>query len=128
MTKDEWKRVQEALTSLMNKVELKIDGYDITVCLLRVSAYKNSIALYVNGVFKGKWLMEDCEERRRFVQMRKRSIFTAKDVKGLSKKAQKEMLSKKIEYYQNMWTSFGGLRGHLTRNNESIELVSISFE
>lgn len=36
MTKEEWKQAEEALTHFFHPVELKVDGYDITLILERV--------------------------------------------------------------------------------------------
>ena len=130
MTKQEWQRVQKALMDINNKVVLNIDGYEVTVVLVRVSTMKNAIAIYVNGHFKGKWLIEDCDERRRFVQKRTKSLYTSKELIkiGIHKKEHKNYLKQKYQYYKTHWESFGGLRGHLIRNNESIELVEIAWE
>ena len=130
MTTEEWSRVRKALTQLGNIVTMKIDGYKVQVQLERISTYRNAIAIYVDGTFKGKWLTEDCEERRRFIQMRKKSLWTPKKLKelGISKKEQKKWLAEKYVYYQPTWTSFGALRGHLIGNNENIELMKISWE
>lgn len=128
MTKSEWERMHKALTSLMNAVKLKVDGYEVSFALVRVGTYKNAIVVYVNDVFKGKWLCEDCEERRRFIQKREKSLYKQSEVKKLPKKMQKEMLSRKYEYYQTHWTSFGALKKHLLENNEEIELISIGWE
>ena len=43
MTKEEWKQAEEALTHFFHPVELKVDGYDITLILERVSVYQNKI-------------------------------------------------------------------------------------
>lgn len=128
MSKDEWKRVQKALKSLTNIVKLEIDGYEVALVLVRVGTYKNAIAIYVNGVFQGKWLVEDCEERRRFIQKRERCLYKQSEVKKLPKKMQKEMLSRKYEYFQSHWSSFGALKKHLLENNENIEPIRIGFE
>lgn len=68
MTKEEWKRVEEALTHFFHPVDLKADGYDVTLILERVGAYQNKIMVYIGGEFRGQWMAEDCEERRRFLQ------------------------------------------------------------
>lgn len=111
----------------MNTVKLEIDGYEVTLVLMRIGTYKNAIGIFVNGVFEGKWLVEDCEERKRFIQKRERSLYKQSEVKKLPKKMQREMLSKKYEYYRSHWSSFGTLKKHLTENNESIELISIGL-
>ena len=45
MTKEEWKQAEEALTHFFHPVELKVDGYDITLILERVGVYQNKICL-----------------------------------------------------------------------------------
>ncbi|MBQ7232790.1 MAG: hypothetical protein IJX07_06195 [Bacillales bacterium] len=130
MTKEEWKQVSEAAESLFRCSVLNVDGYELTICLVRVSAYKNAIAIYVNGVFKDKWLADDCEERKRFVQRRKRRLITGKEyakmVRGMKKKDKEDFDKRNIyEVYQTHWSSFGALKKHLIANNESIELIKI---
>lgn len=126
MTKEEWEQVKKTLESLFHMANLKIDGYDVSLCLQRTSTYKNSIVVYVNGVLKGEWLGKDCEERRRFLQKREHSVLSAKEkakLKKFSKKFQKEF-DRKYSVYYPYWTSFGSLKKHLIENNERIELVS----
>lgn len=71
MTKEEWKQAEDALTHFFHPVELKVDGYDITLILERVGVYQNKIMVYIGGEFRGQWMAEDCEERRRFLQEQK---------------------------------------------------------
>ena len=130
MTKEEWTQSQEALKSLYHTVNLKVDGYEVAIMLQRVSTYKNAISIYIGGVFKGAWLVDDCEERRRFVQKKEQYIFPPKKraelKKGLSKREQKQLdIDRKYTIYRSHWSSFGALKKHLTNNNKSIELVSI---
>lgn len=132
MTKEQWKQVENAAVDLYSTVYLKVDGYDVAFKLVRVSAYKNEIAIWVGGVFKGEWLGKDCEERRRFCQKRERSLLSAKqkaDFKKLPKKQQKDLLNRyhslTYEWYEPYWSSFGALKRHLLANNKSVELVKI---
>lgn len=112
----------------MNTVKLKIDGYEVALVLVRVGTYKNAIAIFVNGVFEEKWLMEDCEERRRFYQKCERALYKQSEVKKFSKKMQKELRNRKYEFYRSHWLSFVSLKRHLIQHNETIELISIGFE
>lgn len=131
MTKEGWKKVEEAATNFFSTVYLKADEYDIAFKLVRVSAYKNEIAIYIGEVFKGEWLTKDCEERRRFCQKKVHSLLTPKGktyLKKLSKKKQKEFMEKyptQYEEFSPYWSSFGALKKHLIANNQNIELVKI---
>ena len=132
MTTEEWEKVRKAVEGFYPPTILKIDGYDVSLRMVRIGAYRNAIVLYVGGVFEGKWLAEDCEERRRFCQKKVRSLLTPKGrtyLKRLSKKRQKEFTEKyhtEYESYSPYWTSFGALKRHLIANNQSIELVKIN--
>lgn len=132
MTKEEWKRTEDALKSFFSPVCLKVDGYNVTLILERVGIYKNMIMVYIDGKWQGKWLTEDCEERCRFCQKKTRSLLTAKEkmaIRKLSKKAQKELANEhhnfQYESYSPQWTSFGALKKHLISNNEKIKLIKI---
>lgn len=83
MTNDEWKQVEKTLSSLFDHVILNVDGYEITLALRRVTPYKAEIAIYINGIFKGEWLSQDCEERRRFLRKSERRLFSDKKIKEL---------------------------------------------
>lgn len=131
MTKEEWKQVEQALQQIFNPVKLKVDGYEVTLILERVSIYQNRIMVYINGEFRGKWLAEDCEERRRFVQERTHSILTGKQKSAfekLPKRRQKELREKYPMTYSSFtpqWSSFRALKKHFCANNQSIELLEI---
>lgn len=132
MTKDEWKQVEDALQYFYKNVELEIDGYTITLVLQRVSVYKNAIAIFINGVFKGEWLTGECEENIRFIPKKEKSLLSSKEKeswKKLPKKTQKELKEKydrKYATYYSHWSSFGALKRHLIANNEDIKLIKIT--
>lgn len=132
MTKDEWKQVEDALWITYHSVKLKIDGYNITLILERETTFKNRIVVYVNGTRNMKWIMDDCEERRRFANKVTKSLLKKKDLtkgKKISKREEKnndEFLKSdfnKYHYYLPYWYSFGSLKRHFIANNEKIELI-----
>lgn len=129
MNNEEWKQAESALKSMYTTVRLRCDEYELSLRLERINTYKLAIVFYINGVFKGKWLMEDCEERRRFFNPVEKSVLTAKGKKAyakLSKKEQQEWHEKFFYIsYTAYWTSFRKLKKHLTENNKSIELIEI---
>lgn len=127
MDLQDWNEVEEKLKILFNPVKLAIDGFEVTLVLVRTSQFENSILPYINGILKGEWLVNDCEERRRFYRPVSRSIYSKKEkaaMKKLSKRAQKEMNinpDKKYTYYSPYWSSFRSLKSHLIKNNNVIE-------
>lgn len=92
---------------------------------------KNVIMVYVGGVEKGKWLTEECEERKRFCRPITKSAMSQKqknNLKKLPKKTQKMLikelkLDRTFTYYSFSWTSFNSLKRHLIKQNTSIELI-----
>lgn len=130
MTPQDWKEVEENLKYFYTTVKLKCDGYNITLRLERISQFENGILIYVNGKMDFKWIGEDCEERRRFMQPVKKSLFSQKQKASL-KKISKRLRQKSglpepnVSYtcYRPYWKSFRSLKSHLVKNNNSIELI-----
>ena len=97
MTAEEWKKVDKSLKFVMSRgTTLKIDGYKVHLFLTQKSQFQNAIAFYVNDEFRGKWLMEDCEERRRFCCCKKRSIITELVARKLSRNLKTSLVTMSI--------------------------------
>lgn len=130
MTKEEWNQAEKALQHFFTPVLLKADGYDVTLMLERVGVYSNKIMVYIGGKFKGQWLTTDCEERRRFMQKRSKSLVSSYKMKslcrGLSKQGKEELRQRnKYETYSPQWSSFKSLKNHLLKHNQDIQLIQI---
>lgn len=130
MTPEDWKEVKERLEDFYSTVKLKCDGYEVILLLGRISQMENAILIYINGEVKGKWLINDCEERRRFMRPVKKSVFSQKQrtqMKTISKKLRQKYglpdPNASITAYYPYWTSFNSLKRHLIKHNDSIELV-----
>ena len=129
MNKEEWEKVEKSLFGCFEKVVLLIDGFEVTVVVEPYTALKNVFTVYVNGSWKGKWLSEDCEERRRFYQKHTKNLLSRKDQKRLAreKKAIRDAVGKTTyDWYTPYWTSFKSMKAHFIKNNKSIELVKIN--
>lgn len=98
VTPQEWKEVEESLNSFYSTVELRCDGYEVTLALRRIDQFKNAIFVYVNGVIKGEWLIEDCEERRRFLRPVKRSLLSQKQKAALKRISKRLRQNKEIAH------------------------------
>lgn len=133
LTTEQWKRVESALGYAHGHVELEVDGFDVGLRVSYAGALKLAIVAYVNGEFKGKWLTEDCEERRRFMRAQTVRVYsparvrriTAKMGKRHGRKFADELLSETLTAYCWDWPSFGPLKRHLIKHNASIRLDSI---
>lgn len=129
MTKEEWEYAEKRLYNTYSRLQLKVDDYDVSIVVEPLKPLKNVLVVYVNGEWKGKWLSEDCEERRRFFQKHTGNILSRKEQKRLAreKKAVREAVGKTTyDWYSPYWTSFRSLKSHLIKNNKSIELVKLS--
>jgi hypothetical protein len=129
MTADDWKKLEAALRSPFGRASLVVDGYDLALVVQQDKPLKFVITMYVNGWMKGEWMMNDCEERRRFFCRKDRPLYSAaakaKMTKGLSKRAVAKYftgLDGKYTLYSPVWSAFAPLKKHLVANNKSIEL------
>lgn len=124
MTNAEWKKAEELL-SYHRMVDLLVDGYRVSLVLVR-EGMKLYIQVYVNGEFKGKWITEDCEERRRFLCKSKRCLVkpSAKKELKLTKKEFEKFKEKYTYYYYSPYfSSFRTLKSQLIKNNKNIQLL-----
>lgn len=135
ITPADWSRMKANLSGLFGSESLLCDGYKLTIVR---SQNKNRLGLniYVDGVWKGKWMMEDCEERRRFHREIKKRLYSTVDIekmaKGLSKRAQAMLkkqpgLDRTYSLYSPCWTSFDALRRHLVKNNQEILVQRLDY-
>jgi hypothetical protein len=132
MTKNEWLQVEQQLSSPYGCVELNVDGYRLLLQVRQCKPLKFMIFPYVNGEFKGAWLISECEEQKRFLRPRKVPIYKPAAKKrmtdGLSKSAIKRMwgdrLDETLTTFEWGWPTFGALQRHLVANNKSIELAT----
>lgn len=130
MTDGQWKLVANRLASLFMPVKLMVDGYELTLEVRQEKALKFVIVPFVNGWFKGEWLLNQTEEAKRFYRPVKRPVLSPSKKKklthGLSKASVKKYfpdLDRTLEYYSGYWPSFAPLKRHLIANNMSIELL-----
>lgn len=126
LSKDDWKEIEKTLRNLWCPVNLWIDGYKVTLILSRISTYTLAIKVYVNGSWKGKWMLEDCEERRRFYWESKRYRYNQAIRKKFKKKTHLLGMSlKDLNSTFSIWfpyfQSFSQLKSHFLKHNESIE-------
>ena len=78
MTADEWKKAEQMLRPPYGHAKFLIDGYNVIVEMRLTSSTKFSFVVFVDGVFKGEWLTEDCDIRRRFCYKGRQTLLTSK--------------------------------------------------
>ncbi|WP_338414747.1 hypothetical protein [uncultured Sphaerotilus sp.] len=135
ITPADWKRIEEALAGRFGSEKLMCDGYKLTISR---EQEKNKLVLvvYVNGVWKGEWLTNDCEERRRFFCRSERRLFSKarveKNMAGMGKRQKEKFiaemgLDKTMAFYMPVWSSFTALRRHLVKNNKEILVLQPEY-
>ena len=129
MTKENWAVAWKRLNSYFRQAKLIVDGYEITLEMQTLKdGFHRAILVYVDGYFKGEWLVKDCEERRRFMPQKEVSAMSRKQIakfNALPKRMQKELQEyrdQKVVQYATHWTSWNALIKHFEANNQEIRL------
>lgn len=130
--KEQWAQVERGLHGVYGNARLRVDGYTVTLRKAQASESTLAIVCYVDGWLRGEWLLEDCEERRRFMRPVKKYLWSRKQRAQMKRKS-KSMLAKLnidpdqyITGHMMGWPSFAPLRRHLCRNNDCIEVLDVN--
>ena len=134
MTKEEWSKVEKALSGLYGSTKLLVDGHKITFRRVLVDKHRLGIVTYVDGEIRGEWYNADkpCPEQR---FLRKATRFVHKPavrakLKKLWPKSRKPAgeywnPDAKFHYFLPWWTDATALRRHYQKTFQSIELVEV---
>lgn len=138
LTKAEWDEVKKHLSTPWGSVDLKIDGYAVTLAVRCSKPLKYVIMVYVDGVSRGEWCKGEAEEAKRFCRPVVHALFSPAKKKaalsGLRKKSDIEFMADLLGLHKTFtswdlcWPSFAPLKRHLLANNKSIELVGAVAE
>lgn len=129
MTPQEWQRFESKLSHALGWVRLKIDGYEVDFRVEPVKRLKYQIMTYVDGKFQGRWLLEDCEVRRKFMRPRSACVHSAKerrDLRQMDKRVRRKLNmdpDDRITYYTPLWSSPKSLKSHLRKTCQNIEFI-----
>ncbi len=127
MTNEDWKRIEEQLSYPLGRAKMIIDGYNVTLACEPEKPLHYVIMVYIDGEFRAKWVMEDCDIRRKFCSRHTKCFLDQKTRNRLKreKKAFREKVKKQFttEYYLPYWNSFKMMKSHFIKNNSSIELA-----
>ena len=128
---EDWARIEAELSHPFGRVDLRVDErWD---CGLRVEPWKAlqyRICVYIDGWFRGEWIVNDCAERRRFYRRIESPLWprakVADVVKRFGKKeAERLGMFKKSVHWSFSWPSARGLRRHLVKCGGSIRLLKV---
>lgn len=130
MTKEEWEKIEAALSGLLGRVVLIVEGREITFIRGQVGKNRLGIMMYVDGEFEAKWMSPEnnCPESR-FLRPKSGFVYSKKqraDLRKLSKKFLKSRdidLDKKYIIFDPMWPSASSLRKYYEKNFQDIKLI-----
>lgn len=131
LTKDQKAFILKKLESQMNTIELNCDGFKIWLSLERCKM-RLVVAIYINGWFKGGWLLskEPCPEAK-YLPIKRRAVYTAKQkaqiIKALGKREAKKAFPNLDDVYEHRGAFFSSPKAalaHLIKVSETIELVT----
>ncbi|WP_050978280.1 hypothetical protein [Bordetella petrii] len=129
-TRDQVQSIVDELSRPWGRVVLTCDGYEVTAAVRRAGALTFRICVYVNGWMRGEWLINDCEERRRFMRQGSRFLYSAKDraefIRRFGKRAaRRHQIDRKIVIHRPDWTSARSMLKHFCSNNSVVTVQAI---
>lgn len=129
MKKEDWIEVERELRHEGGMVRLQCDQYELLLVNCQVKPMRLGFMFYVNDTFSGQWLMEDCEERRRFFRPVKLHLWNENERKWFRKFSKKALRAAEVDpdvkstSYSYYWTSFAALKRHLMLHNREISRI-----
>lgn len=130
LTKEDIEKITAELALPWGYVSLRCDGFSVTVAVVRTGTLKYGLAVYIDGFQKGKHILEDCEERRRFLRPSTCYLYSPKARQKLIKEcgkriAKKVGVDKRSTIHSHSWLSARAMLRHFVANNTSVELVGL---
>lgn len=132
LSKEEWARVEKALSGTFGRATLKVDGR--TVTFVRTLAGKNRLATwtYVDGKIEGKWMNPKNEHpETRYLRPVEKFAWkpeARKRLKKMPKRYLKELgynPDEKYHYFELTWPNATAIRRHYQKTFASIELIEV---
>lgn len=136
LQKDQVAAVMDALKFYPGRVELECDGYNVIAEIVQRTGLKLEIMVYVNGAFKGEWLIKHTPECTKFfrkitkyVRDKEARSEAARWLKkrGLSQEDKEFWLNiaeHKFTYYLPTFSSAASFLRHINSTCQSISLIS----
>lgn len=132
LSKEDREKIADELRYPFGCVELQCDQFMIHLKVQSRGERRQTIVVYVDGWLRGTWLIDDCEERRRFMRKVERFVFPAKSrasfLKEFGKRAfKRNQMDQKIVGYDPTWNSVTTMLRQFQRTCDSVELVAIGY-
>lgn len=136
-TDEQWQKAEINLLSPFGFVNMTCDQYTISVLVNQVEKLRMGLFVYVDGFIRGRWLIEDCEERRRFMRPSVSRLYSRAEAarfKALERSLNRLKggppfttdYDKTLTLYYCHWNSFATLKRHLLAHNHNITITSVN--
>lgn len=127
LTKEQKAELQQKLSYPWGRVNLLCDGDRITLAVVQGKALKFFVVTYINGWFRGEWMLADKPAReQRYLRKVVRPFWSAAKraqlEKELGKRWVKKHCSKTYTYFDAKWSSGKAAIAHLSKVCESVEI------
>lgn len=126
MSNEDWKKLEDWWGyDLFRSFDLQIDGYKVS---LENQTYKMkiSIAVYVDGYFKGIYMNLDNPIGKKFYPTRTKSLYSAKQMLEIIKiwgKREGKKRQSSYQYKDAYWKCFNSFKKHLKANCTDIKIL-----
>ena len=106
-------------------VDLDCDGYAVSIYTFQMRPLQYGLFVLIGGHFKGAWLLDDCEERRRFMRPVSRYRFnkSVRTTSALRRMFGRKKIDSKVVSYKVVWLSPRAMLRHFEGNNKIITIV-----
>lgn len=134
MTKEDWQKVEKALSGYVGSVTLLVDGHEIKFQRGLVKKNTIGIGMFVDGKMEREWCgLKNSHPEQRFYYQKEFFVYTAKsraDAKKLSPRDRKrwgvnlDEVNKKDIHFTPMWPSAAAIKRHYSQNFPAAELIA----
>lgn len=139
LTKEQWQQIEQQLSGPFGQVELKADGYKITLQVQGYKALRQCVVVFVDGVSKGEWFKGEAPEAKKFCREERRWLYPAKRRDEAKAKLKSRRLDPFLrEHYKGVAESFSAiwvpywfapksLTRHLRKTCADIDIVDLGY-
>ncbi len=126
MTNEDWQKLKDWWgCSFYTSFKLECDGYKISLSN-HISKMKVRVVLSVDGWIKGEWLNKEHPIGAKFFQLKKKALYSAKELKERQKTFGKKSELSQQKYYEYVamdWTSFAAFKKQLSITCKEIKII-----
>lgn len=138
-TKEQWQQIEQQLSGPFGQVDLKADGYKLTLQVQGYKALRQCVVVFVDGVSKGEWYKGEAPEAKKFCREERRWLYPAKRRDEAKAKLKQRRLDPFLRnHYKGVAESFSAiwvpywfapksLTRHLRKTCAEIEIVDLGY-